>query len=119
LTAARVGRADVVELLLDLGTPPDVAGFDGEHALHVAVWSDSVPVARLLIERGAEVDARDRKHHATPLSWAIYLGKPQLIEYLSAVSSDVFSLATIGKVERLRYLLDAQPALAKAVRDGR
>lgn len=119
VTAARFGRAEVVELLLDLGTPPDVAGFDGERALHAATWPDSVPVARLLIERGAGIDPGDRAHQATPLSWAIYLGKHQMIDYLSTLSSDVFCLASIGKIKRLRSLLDTQPALVKAVRDDR
>lgn len=119
LTAARVGRAEVVEMLLELGVPPDVPGFEGEHALHVAAWSDSVPVARVLIERGADVDATDRKHRATPLSWAIYLGKPQLVEYLSTVSNDTASLVSIGKIERLRALLSAQPTLAREIRNDR
>lgn len=115
-TAAKTGRADVVTLLLDLGTPADVVGANGERALHSAVWSDSVAVAQLLIDRGAELDARDRKFDATPLGWAIYLRKPQLTEYLSNVSTDLFSLVTIGKVDRLRSLLDAQPSLAQTVR---
>jgi ankyrin repeat protein len=116
-TAARTGRVDVVELLLDLGVSADVEDANGERALHVASWADSVPVARLLIERGAEVDARDRRFNGTPLSCAIYLGKPQLIDYLSTVSRDVFCLVVAGKVERLRALLQAQPSLAKTVRD--
>lgn len=119
LMAARTGRVDVVELLLDLGTPADVEDANGARALHVAAWADSVPVARLLIERGAEIDGRDRKHNATPLSWAIYLGKPQLVDYLSTVSSDILCLAIVGKVERLRSLLHAQPTLAKTLRDDR
>jgi ankyrin repeat protein len=113
LSAARIGHVQAVELLLDLGTPADVADGNGERALHCATWADSVPVARLLIERGAEIDARDRKFNATPLSWAMHLGKPQLIDYLSTVSSDVLCLAKAGKVERLRSLLSAQPPLAK------
>ena len=119
LMAATTGRVEVVELLLDLGTSADAAGAGGERALHVAAWADSVAVARLLIERGAEIDARDRQHNATPLSWAIYLGKPQLVDYLSTVSSDVFCLCGAGKVERLRSLLRKQPALAKTLRDDR
>jgi len=119
LMAARTGRVEVVELLLDLGTPADVEDWNGERALHAAAWADSVPVARLLIERGAEIDARDRKHNATPLSWAIYLGKPQLVDYLGAVSKDILCLASAGKVERLRSLLHAQPTLAKTLRDDR
>jgi uncharacterized protein len=116
-TAARTGRVDVVELLLDLGVSADVEDENGERALHAASWADSVPVARLLIDRGAEIDARDRRFNGTPLSCAIYLGKQQLIDYLSTVSQDVFCLAAVGKTERLRALLQAQPSLAKTVRD--
>lgn len=118
LTAARTGRAEVVELLLDLGTPVDVAAGNGERALHSAVWPDSVAVAQLLIDRGADVDARDRKFDATPLGWAIHLHKPQLTEFFSSVSRDLFGLVSIGKIDRLRSLLDAQPSLASTIRHG-
>lgn len=114
--AARTGHVEAVKLLLDLGMSPDAANANGERALHIAAWSDSVPIARLLIERGAEIDALDRKQKATPLSWAIYFGKPQLTEYLSTVSSDIPSLTLAGKVERLRSLLNTQPSLAKTLR---
>ena len=113
LMAARTGRVEVVELLLDLGTPADVADANGERALHAVAWADSVPVARLLVERGAEIDARDRKYNSTPLGWAIHLDKPQLVDYLSTVSRDIACLASVGKVERLRSLLQAEPTLAK------
>ncbi len=115
-TATRADRVEVVQLLLDLGTSPDVTGSNGEHALHVTAWTDSVPVARLLIDHGAAVDALDSRQHASPLSWAIYFGKPQLIDYLSTVSSDIPCLVTVGKIERLRALLQAQPALAATLR---
>ena len=119
LMAAGTGRVDVVELLLDLGTPPDAQSADGQRALHAVAWADSVPVARLLAERGAEIDARDRKYSSTPLGWAIHLGKPKLVEYLSTVSSDVMSLVAAGKLERLRSLLDSQPSLAKTLHNDR
>lgn len=119
LAAASSGRVDVVELLLGLGTSADVEDGNGERALHAAAWADSVPVVQLLIERGAEVDPRDRRHNATPLSWAIYLGKPQLVDYLSTASSDILSLCAAGKVERLRSLLREQPALAKTLHNDR
>jgi hypothetical protein len=118
LTAARSARGDAIELLLDLGTPINAAGANGERALHAAVWSDSVATAQLLIERGAEIDARDRKFNGTPLGWAIHLDKRQLTEYFSTVSSDLFGLVSIGKVDRVRALLDAQPTLAKTVQSS-
>lgn len=119
IAAAKAGLVEVVELLLELGVSPDIKGAEGEHALHAAVWGDCVPVARLLVERGAMIDAVDRRFDSTPLGWAIYLGKPQLVDYLSTVSSDLFSLAAAGKIERLRSLLDAQPSLAKMAHDDR
>lgn len=119
LTAATTGNVGAVELLLDLGVSPNVSNHGGERALHVAAWADSIPVAQLLIERGAEVDARDHRFDSTPLGWAIHLGKPQLSEFLSTVSSDVFSLALLGRVDRLRSVLQSQPALAREVRRNR
>jgi ankyrin repeat protein len=118
LMAARTGRADVIALLLDLGTPINLTDANGESALHAAAWTDSVPIARLLIERGAEIDARDRRFNSTPLGWASHFYKQQLTDYLSTVSSDLFSLVAVGAVDRVRSLLDAQPSLAKAVRNG-
>ncbi len=114
LVAARRGQTRVVELLLDLGTSADAANTAGERPLHVVVWSDSVPTAQLLIARGAQIDARDHRYGATPLGWAIHLGKPQLIEYLAPLSRDVLSLTLLGKLERLRELLQAEPLLARA-----
>lgn len=113
LAAARIGRDDVIKLLLDLGTPVNAASASGESALHAAVWSDSVPTAQLLIERGADVNACDLKFDGTPLGWAIHLGKPQLIEYFSTVSGDYSGLVSVGKIDRLRSLLDAEPSLAE------
>jgi len=111
LTATRAARTDVIELLLDLGTSINAAGPNGERALHAAVWTDSVPLAQFLVERGAEVDPMDHKFNSTPLGWANHLGKPQLAEYLSTVSTDLFGLVTMGKVDRVRTLLDAYPSL--------
>lgn len=118
LTAARFGHAEAIKLILDLGTPIDATGANGERALHSAVWTDSVAIAQLLVKRGAEIDARDGKFGGTPLGWTIHLGKPQLQEYFSTVSSDLFGLVSLGKVDRVRALLDAQPSLAKLVEDG-
>jgi ankyrin repeat protein len=68
-----------VALLLDLGIPVDArfAAGDGywgvakeSTALHVAAWRASRDTAKLLIERGADVNARDAKGN-TPLVMAV------------------------------------------------
>jgi ankyrin repeat protein len=72
-------NAGGVRRLLDLGVPVDARfregdGYWGEApdstALHVAAWRASHDTARLLIERGADVNARNRKGQ-TPMQLAV------------------------------------------------
>ncbi len=119
MTAAEYDRVDVVEFLLELGMSPDVEalGHPGGRALHIAAANDSHRVATLLIERGAEIDYREPRYDSTPLSSVVfYWDRPRMIELLSRVSRDVFSLAATANVERLRQVLKAEPELAREVR---
>ena len=52
----------IVELLLDHGAMIDVpGGFDHDVPLHDAVANGRVTIARLLVSRGASLDARYRE----------------------------------------------------------
>lgn len=68
------GRRDTaaLELMLDCGF--DLAATDdmGATALHWAAFTGNAPAARILISRGASLDARDRTYHSPPLGWADY-----------------------------------------------
>jgi len=50
-------------------------------ALHYAAQKDNLPVARFLVENGADVDART-KSDSTPLHWAASNGKIDVAHYL-------------------------------------
>jgi len=72
-------NAGGVRRLLDLGIPVDARFHEGDGywgvakdstALHVAAWRAAHDTARLLIERGADVNARDMKGQ-TPLVMAV------------------------------------------------
>ena len=72
-------NAEGVGLLLDLGVPVDARFAEGDGywevatdstALHVAAWRASHATVKLLIGRGASVDARDGKDR-TPLALAV------------------------------------------------
>jgi uncharacterized protein len=114
-TAAAQERVDVVTFLLDLGISPDVVDPErgGQTALHVAAYNDALGVATLLIERGASIDPRESNYGNTPIWTAIWATRPRLIELLGRFSRDVWGLAFIGNVERLREILTAKPELAK------
>ena len=111
--AAKLDRADVVELLLDVGTPIEVEDSKKQRALHVAAWENAVNVAELLIRRGAELDPYELNHNNTPLDFAVYAEHDRMVELLSPHSRDVWNLTFIGAVDRLREVLSANPELAK------
>ena len=64
--AAKYNRRRSAELLLDLGTPPDIESREGEQRASHRWYKDSVDVAELLIARGADVDpiGRQYRQHA-------------------------------------------------------
>jgi len=107
-------RVEVVRLLIDLGMSIEIEDEHKQRPLHIAASNDSLRVAALLIERGAEVDPAESNWGATPLGFAIYGQRTRMIKLLGRVSSSVWELTSSGQVERLRELLAAQPKLANA-----
>ena len=116
--AAREGRADVVELLLDLGMSPNVENAQKERALHIAASNNALRVAELLIARGAEVDPVASSYDNTPLGSASYHQHAAMIELLGRHSRDVWELTYCGNVERLSAVLREQPERARVVAGG-
>ena len=111
--AAEHNRRDAAELLLDLGTSPDIESREGERALHIAAYSDSVDVGRLLIERGADVDAIGRQYDSTPLGGAMHCRSAGMIDLLSRHSRSAWEVGFAGHVDRLRELLAEKPERAR------
>ena len=110
--ATKRDRVEVVELLLDLGTSPDVEDGTRQRPLHIAAYNDSLRVGQLLIERGAEIDPVETNWGNTPLDAAVYSQSLRMIELLGQVSRDVWNLTFTGKLERLREVLATEPQLA-------
>ncbi len=70
--AAEADNTAAVSLMLDLGFPIDArGGEDGRTVLHAAAYSGSASTTRLLIDRGADIEARDTRWDGPPLDWAI------------------------------------------------
>ena len=117
--AAERDRADVVAMLLDLGTPIEVEDYSKQRALHVAADHGAQRVAALLLERGAEPDPVETRWAATPMGFASYGNDVAMIDLLSRVSRNVWLLASRGKVDRLREVLSSEPDRARdAKADG-
>jgi ankyrin repeat protein len=84
--AAQLGHVDITRALLDAGEDPNRFNPPGTHShtppIHQAVWAGHLDVVRLLVERGARLDIRDKVHDSTPLGWARYGGKSEIAAYL-------------------------------------
>jgi ankyrin repeat protein len=90
--AAQLGHAAIVGMLLDAGEDPSRYNPPGTHAhatpLHQAVCNGHDAVVRLLVERGAPLDVRDKIYKSTPLGWAEYCEKAAIAAYLRSVNAE-------------------------------
>ena len=92
LFAASRDDVDRCRMLLDSGVLPSAMDYDQRSALHVAASDAAAAVVRLLIDRRADVNARDRWGH-TPLDDAASIGAREVTEALtraSAIHSEEF-----------------------------
>jgi ankyrin repeat protein len=68
--AAEAGDTAAVALMLDLGFPLETRGDNGATPLHAAAYSGSAGTVRLLLDRGADIEAQDTTWNSTPLGCA-------------------------------------------------
>lgn len=70
--AVDFGHHDLVAWLLEQGANVNARTDwgSGHTALHSAAWNGDLRMARLLVEAGADIHARDPEHNNTPAGWA-------------------------------------------------
>ncbi len=87
--ASQFGHTEIARLLLDAGEDPNRYNPVGFHShsspLHQAASSGHDDVVRLLVERGARLDAMDTLWQGTPAGWAKHAGRMDVLEYLLAM----------------------------------
>ncbi|MFO0939510.1 MAG: ankyrin repeat domain-containing protein [Pirellulales bacterium] len=112
-TAAGLGRADQLQMLLDQD-PARVGelGGDGCQPLHFA---GSVEVAELLLNRGADINARCIDHYSTPVQY-LCTSCPEVARFLLArcATADVFSVLICGELTLLEKMLSENGELSQA-----
>ncbi|MCC7000933.1 MAG: hypothetical protein IT357_02165, partial [Gemmatimonadaceae bacterium] len=98
--AAHLDRVDLLAQILKKDpTRVHERGGDGQTPLHFA---ESVAAIDLLLATGADIDARDVDHRASPAEWMLAraqgAGRYRLAEYLveRGASSDIFLAAALG-----------------------
>lgn len=115
--AAGLGLLDrLSEMLAAEPSLIDAKGGDGCHPLH---FSRDLPTARLLLEHGARVDARDDDHDSTPAQWLIG-DVPEVSRLLleRGAPADIFLAVALGDRAAVEKLVCQNPACV-AYRIGR
>ncbi len=86
--ASELGRAEIVQLLLESGEDPNRYNPVGFHShstpLHQAALAGHEQIVRLLVQHGARLDAKDTLWQGTPAGWARYGGQLSIEKYLLA-----------------------------------
>lgn len=111
--AAAKDNVAVATFLLDFGVSPNVADITNFRPLHAAAAHGSLRVATLLIERGADIDPIEAKFKGVPLGWAFHGNQHAMLSMLGKLSRHLPMLIHAGNVDRVRELLNTDPALAK------
>lgn len=75
-------RYDIAQLLLDHGVNPNDTNGMGMTTLHILAGQGTVDAARWLLDRGADIHARDREFDSTPLAWAARAGREDMARFL-------------------------------------
>jgi ankyrin repeat protein len=109
--AARLGMIDRVRELL--AADPQLAharGGDGQLPLHFA---STVEIASLLLDSGAEIDARDIDHESTAVQYMVSIRphRHEVAKYLIArgAQADILSASAIGEVALVERILNHDP----------
>jgi ankyrin repeat protein len=106
--AARLGMIDKLrELVASDPALVHARGGDGQTPLHFA---STIPIAEFLLEKGADIDARDVDHESTPAQWMIR-DRPEITRLLvkRGCHTDILMASALGDAELVRRHLEADP----------
>lgn len=98
--AAVVGNVHFIRKLLAGHADVESPNADGQTALMVIARTSNVAAAKLLLDRGASVNAREQWRGQTPLMWAAAESQPAMVKLLVQRRADVNARSTANNWDR-------------------
>jgi RNA polymerase sigma-70 factor (ECF subfamily) len=118
--AVRAGQTGTARFILQSQGDPDFTP-QGTSLLFDAILGDDEPMAKLLLEFGAELEFKDSQWNSSPLGWAVFFGQAnptRLAIKLGAKSGpNLRGLAEAGERGELRRYSSGSPDGYRAVRE--
>ena len=94
--AAQIADTAILTMLLDARADVESANADGQTALMVVARSGRVDAAKVLLARGAKVNAVEGWRGQTALMWATAQNHPEMVRLLIASGADVNARSTVN-----------------------
>ena len=112
--AAQRNNVDAVELLIELGTSPEIEDPNqgNQRTLHVAAAADALDVVQYLVAIGAAIDPFETLYGNSPLGAAGHYWHTRVMDFLGHYSRDIWQLVWTGQVARVHELIDENAELA-------
>lgn len=85
---AREGRTGELAEFVDHGLPVETVDGDGNTLLMLAAYHDRPETVRMLLERGADPDARNHRDQS-PVAGALFKGADEVVEMLKGAGADL------------------------------
>lgn len=98
--ACQNGNAYLVEQLLKSGADPNSAVAENETALMTAARAGALDAAKILLDHGAQIDARENWHGETALMFAAAENHPEMVRLLIEHGADLNARSSVNKWER-------------------
>jgi ankyrin repeat protein len=115
--AALMGDKDLIESLADKGADPSNGGGAGETPLHAAIAEGHLGAAKLLIGKGADVNAKNTRSGRTPLHFlASFKDDRELAELMITKGADVNAMDKDGRTPLSYAVEKGNNAVAEVLR---
>ncbi len=124
LLAARTGNAAVMDPLIVAGADPNGVTVNGTTALMLASAAGKGDAVKLLLDKGANVNAKESARNETALMFAAANGRADVMRLLTAKGADlklttkVIDMTIFAKEEQEKFAQFRQQQAAAAAKNG-